>query len=103
MVMLLMDEWTIAEEVQEGGRLASLLNAADPPSRHSFGRGIRPVEDGVAEVRGDFLLLRVRLEIRAVIRLVLFREALIVGFLDIDPIRRHNFVLVNDFFSRMAH
>ena len=95
--------WTVAEEVLEGSRHTGLLNAADPLSRHSFGSGIRPVKGGVAEVSEDFPLLRIRLGIRAVIDLVLFPEARRVGFLDIDPIRRHNFVLVNDFFSRMAH
>ena len=103
MVMLLMDKWTIAEEVQEGGRLASPLTAADPPSRDSFGRGVRPVERGVAEVRGDLPSLQCCLETRAVIRLVSSREARTVGLLDIDPIRRHDLELVDDFFSRMAH
>ena len=98
-----MEVWTVVEEVLEGGRHTSLLNAADPLSRHSFGSGIRLVKDAVTEVSEDFPLLRIRLEIRVVTRLVLFPQARIVDFFDIDPIRRHNFILVNDFFSRMAH
>ena len=72
LVMFLTGEWAIAGEVQEGGRLANPLTAADPPPRNSLRRGFRP-DEGTA------------------------------GLPDIDPVRRHDLKLIDDFISRVAH
>ena len=101
--MLLIDERTIGEEAWGGSRLVSPLTAADPPPRDGFGRGVRPVERGVKEVRGNLPSLRGRPGTRAIIRLVSFREPGIVGLPDIDAIRRYDLELVNNFISRVAH
>ena len=102
-VMFLTGEWAIAGEVQEGGRLGNPLTAAGPPPRNSLRRGFRPDEGGVAEARGDLPSLRGRPEARPVVRLVMFRDVGTAGLPDIDPVRRHDLKLIDDFISRVAH
>ena len=103
------EAWGAREGIVEGEACrgeevaSSPLTAADPPSRDSFDRGVTPIERGVAEVRGDLSWLRGRVEIRAFIRPAMSREARAVALLDIDPIRRYDLELVDDFQSRMAH